>query len=609
MTTSNKALDRSLLEWYNKIETGAIKLPEFQRYEAWDSGRIASFFNTAIHDLPTGIALILGVNEPQFSDRYIKTAPQTNLRISEHLLDGQQRLTAFWRVIHNNYDSRKYFVYLPEFANNKEVYGDELSVIVQNRWISKNGSLGPVWADSPKECFSRGLLPTDLLKPVDISNVIDDWMKEALQIPELSESSLDEYKKKTNLREKLKDSINKLREVVKYFNLPYLYLHPNTEKHTALQVFINMNTNSKPLSIFDITVAEVESNTGEKLHQLMEALDESSPNIKEYFDLAQTVLYTSALIQNKTPNERGISNMDKSLFVGDWENICSGLNRMAEFLESQKIFDKERLPTNAVLAVLAAIFSDAPVDGDELGVYNILLKKYLWSSFFTDRYENSAASRAFEDFAALKKILTKQAKEDGKPYVEDDVPALNRTQFPITEIDELMTIGWPKGRNIRARAIMAVTTFLGAWDFADGEPATRNHLRKREYHHVFPDALLAEANIQSYKALNCALITGKTNRKIGRKDPYKYLEDRFKWINRDNVEKRLETHLIPISCLECGDYDEMDHDKRIKKIADDFDNFLRKRAELIYWAAKKLTNGEMVSTSELMAVTFKEIDK
>jgi len=57
----------------------------------------------------------------------------------------------------------------------------------------------------------------------------------------------------------LKARISELRERVKYFNLPYLSLPTATSKDVALQVFINMNTNSKPLSLYDIIVAEVES--------------------------------------------------------------------------------------------------------------------------------------------------------------------------------------------------------------------------------------------------------------------------------------------------------------------------------------------------------------
>lgn len=51
----------------------------------------------------------------------------------------------------------------------------------------------------------------------------------------------------------------------------------------------------------------------------------------------------------------------------------------------------------------------------------------------------------------------------------------------------------------------------GGLDLADGTPASRVHLKSREYHHLFPDALLQNVGglkgEQPYKALNCALIT------------------------------------------------------------------------------------------------------
>ena len=34
---------------------------------------------------------------------------------------------------------------------------------------------------------------------------------------------------------------------------------------------------------------------------------------------------------------------------------------------------------------------DIPVSGDKLGQDELLLKRYLWHAFFTDRYENAAA--------------------------------------------------------------------------------------------------------------------------------------------------------------------------------------------------------------------------
>jgi len=45
-------------------------------------------------------------------------------------------------------------------------------------------------------------------------------------------------------------------------------------------------------------------------------------------------------------------------------------------------------------------------------------------------------------------------------YTENDVLVLNRKEFPISTIDELISVGWPRRENIRARGILAVTTKL-----------------------------------------------------------------------------------------------------------------------------------------------------
>ncbi|MFO7904264.1 MAG: DUF262 domain-containing protein [Pirellulaceae bacterium] len=93
-----EARNRKLQDWYGKIKSGEIKLPRFQRFESWDRNRIASLLETVIHNLPLGITLILEVGDKErFISRYLETAPEPDNRVNEHLLDGQQRLTALWR--------------------------------------------------------------------------------------------------------------------------------------------------------------------------------------------------------------------------------------------------------------------------------------------------------------------------------------------------------------------------------------------------------------------------------------------------------------------------------------------------------------------------------
>lgn len=620
---SVQARDRKIEVWYNKIRYGEIKLPRFQRHESWDKGRISSLLSTIIHNLPLGITLILEVDQEKFISRYLVTAEIKEPpfpKVNEHLLDGQQRLTAIWRVLHNNYEWEKYFLYLKEYdivwgangpiEDSEEEQETKTTVICQSRWTGKkNGHQMPLWADDPQECFRRGCIPFELLRPEDISSEINKWISTALEykkpksgIPDFETA----YENYTEEKQKLINHINSFREIVKHYNLPFLALPTATSKDTALSVFINMNTNSKPLTQYDIIVAEIEGLKDTSLHQLQTELNNNYPSVSRYFDLSYLILNTSALMQEKVPNRVGIWDMDKKQVVENWDSMVKGLARMANFMEANRIFDEERLPTNAVLAVIAALYTHIPETGDLAGKSNILLKKYLWSSFFTDRYENSAASRAYADYIALLGIILRRNKPNtSTQYTEADVPVLNRTQFPLSTEEQLLHVSWPKRVSIRGRGILAAANYFNAFDFADGSAISPTNLNKREYHHIFPDALIEEAaqlleeEINSTVALNCALITGRTNRTIGRKEPLTYLRERYNWATETIIQQRLHSHLIPIDELKAGNYEGLDNKSKAEKIKKDYEAFLTKRATLITKAVEKLSAGEEINVTDI----------
>lgn len=604
---SSSAQDRQISVWFQKIENGEIKLPRFQRPQAWDRGRIGSLLNTVTQNLPLGITLLLNVNEEQFVSRYLVTAPQQGGRVTEHLLDGQQRLTALWRALHNNYEDATYFLYLREYDRHSESpeEEEEMYVYCRTRWENKKGDLMPIWADSPRDAFYRGLIPMNLFRPGDISGEIETWILLAIgdDKPTSGQPNYeDDLMKWVGLKSNLVNDIRDVREIISHFNLPFLALPAQTLKDTALQVFINMNSNSKPLSQYDIIRAEIEEIKGISLDDYQKKLHLNYPDVSHYFELPFLILATSALMQDKLPSQRGMWDMKKDLMIENWEGMGKGLAQMADFMESEGVYDRSRLPTNAVLSVIAALYTYIPSALDARGKAEILLKKYLWSSFFTDRYENSAATNAYNDFTILKKIITGQAKENGVPYIEEDVPVLDRKNYPIATEDELMKIAWPKRENIRARAIMAVFTKLGAMDFADGSRLTRKQLvdGKRQYHHVFPDAILKQCEIDSYLALNCALITDKTNLNISNKEPYRYLSERYNWTSEDIVDTRLKSHLIPIQELKNGGYEGLSKEAKISKVRIDFQVFLQRRASYVTRAVMNLVNGRDIIANEII---------
>lgn len=605
MQQSSRAQDRELSTWFQQIDQGLVKLPRFQRFEAWDRGRIKSFLNTIINNLPVGVTLVLEVAGPEkIVSRYISTAERTTTTVTQNLLDGQQRLTAFWRAMHDNYERESFFVYLPQFNCADKTADGEVEVRCVPRWINNKTKLRmPRWAEEPAYCLERGLVPIAMLRPEDLATDIDSWISAAtkpLEPADIDPDALKKYRAYSALKEKIRGEITTLRERVRHFNLPYLSLPADTSKDVALRVFINMNTNSKPLSVYDIIVAEVEDAVGTSLHDLQATISEQCPSAAHYGDLSDLILSTSALLQDKMPNARGELEMDKPRMLDNWSKLERGLDRMAKFLASQGIYDEARLPTNAVLPVIAACYEWIPDSGDFLGKGEKLLQRYLWSSFFTDRYENTADSRAYADFNALKKLLLNQS------FTYDDlrlVPVLRRAEFPLADEESLLGAGWPKQLGIVARGILAVTTHLGALDFADNKPASYESNQKREYHHIFPAALLAEVNLESSLALNCAFITCKTNRIIGRKDPLKYLQDRVEWVGEESVRERMKSHLIVFELLTKASYEGLKGEELAARLKPEFEDFLRARAKVIHAAVLELARGNPINARSLQVMS------
>lgn len=58
-----EARDRSVDAWFNRVRSGQLRLPRFQRHEAWDYGNIAALVDSILRDLPIGSALVLEIGE------------------------------------------------------------------------------------------------------------------------------------------------------------------------------------------------------------------------------------------------------------------------------------------------------------------------------------------------------------------------------------------------------------------------------------------------------------------------------------------------------------------------------------------------------------------
>jgi hypothetical protein len=571
-----EARNRPLPTWFQMLEGGQIRLPRFQRFEAWSHSEISGLLESVLRGLPAGATLILQVGDrEQFISRPVAGINGANARVIEQLLDGQQRLTALWRAFHDTYEDRSYFVY---FAKDEDEITQLPKVFGQARWI-RNNQRFPLWADVANDVWERGYIPLRLIRPGDTAAEVERWCDEA------NEGDLLTSREASKI-------IQRLREQVNAFNIPFLELPAGTPKDVALDVFIKLNTTAIPLTPFDIIVAQVEEATEKSLHDLVGELKAKAPEIDYYSRPSELILNVAALREDRAPTQASYQRLDLDRLVNEWEALTDGIDWALEFLASEGILDGQRLPTVAVVPVISGLHDFIAPSLDARGNAVALLRKYIWRAFLTRRYENAAASRALQDFRGLRAILR---GEDLEPP-----PIFDESQYPLPTPEEIKQAAWPKGRDILARGILAVTLKQGAVDFADASPLTRERLAHREYHHLFPDHLLTDdgglSSGESSLALNCALVTWKTNRHISAKEPMRYLRERTEQstLGEDEVKRRLDTHLVPYEALAVGGYDLIgDPEERRASILRDFQIFLSKRTDALMQPIRALCDGQL----------------
>lgn len=547
-----EARTKTIESWFAMIREGQLTLPRFQRFEAWRPNQIEGVLENILRvpSLPIGALLILEVGDKElFHSRSISGAPEPKSTSQMNLLDGQQRMTAIWRSLTANYDEFTVFVSVRNES--------QPDVEIVRRYYNKNGNRMPLWADNPRECLERQLFPASILCPgSEGEKAMDEWTESA------------ETSKATD------KVIMRLRQRLASYPIPFLSLPVTTEQETALDVFIKMNTSASPLKDFDIVVAQLEGAVGDSLHEMIADLKEQVPAAVEYGKVDDTALAIGALLNDKPPLKR--TYLDPN-FGGElalvWDKVVLGLKRGLEFLRDEAMFNEKLLPTEVIVYLTSALWANVPVDGvDQEGRARTLIRKAIWRASLTDRYTKTATTRAFADYKAI-------LGQIADPVAEGQPDLFDNAQYYLPQPEELIRGGWPGRKDRLGRAIIAVSLYGGGYDFADGAKATPENVRHREYHHVYPRALIQDEfpDHEVNSALNCSLISWKTNRKIAAKSPKQYLAERADDAKAtdDQVRSRLESHLIPYEDLVSGD----------------FRAFLDSRAALTHQALVKLAEG------------------
>jgi hypothetical protein len=566
-----EARSKTIEQWFSMIQQAQILLPRFQRHEAWRPTQIVGLLENVLRkpSLPIGALLILEVGDRElFQSRPIVGAPKPQGKPQMHLLDGQQRMTALWRVLTGDYDDLSLFVAFQRKGpdpDGGEALDDAPDVEAEKRWMKRPRTASaikmPLWADDDVQLFDRGLLPIECLCPGNSG-----------------ERRLEAFKSTVTAAGKdvgpHYGRIYDLRQRIAGYMVPFLSLPVGTGKETALDVFIKMNTSASPLTDYDIVVAQLEEALGQSLHDMLADLKREIPALERYGDVEDNVLAVAALLNGLPPLKRTYLNDEFGRQLGAvWPRLRKGFDRGLDFLKSEGMLGEKILPSEVAVYLVCALWADVPEHGyDQEGNARTVIRKALWRACFTDRYGKTATTRAYADYRVLASLIAGQ-------QINAPPELFNEVDNPLPEEAQLTVAGWPSRKDRLPRALLAVSLRQGAYDFADGAPVTPENIRKREYHHIFPVAGFPgdTPDSQIYRALNCALITWRTNRKLSATSPTDYIRQRVEQatLGEPEIKARLASHLAPFEEVGAGNYQA----------------FLDARARLMNTAITALCNG------------------
>ena len=586
----------SVGKWLEHIKNGRVALPRFQRGIVWKDSTIADMLLALLWAKPIGALLVLQRETSRtslpFEPYPLRMAPNISGECDQLILDGQQRLTALWRSLTDTYDNensgrsrRRFFI---------EVSGDiDDSLHIDN--VSRElRSRSQKLLDSPLEQWKQMKIPISILGKPGVTQEKDDcaqWCDAAC--------ANDADKSRT-----LERRISELSGPFLSRDIAF-YALKGVSRDEAITAFIKTNESSSKISRFDIAVAEIEKEKAESLRGLIENNIDIDPDRRDRFfgddvdkrmkELGELVLKVSCLLNESQPSDSNYTDPRViSTVIDSWGKIIDGINFSLKILEKECFYDHKRLPSKVPLRVLPALF----VKHEELLTDSVdktaqairIIRKYIWRTFLTRRYDGSVDARLAEDHKVLGDNLVDISAGKDIADIAKFPKIFNPKEYEVPSKKDLSNLEMPisksTSQNRLFRALMGISLRGGARDIATDRPVDMDNIRKRQYHHLFPDKLLKEEGrpdeVRNH-ALNFALISAKTNNKLQAQPPIDYLKRRLELnpsLSEEELMKRLHSHRIPYDALK------VENGKSRR-----YENFLRRRAEMFEEAILALSEG------------------
>lgn len=508
-----------------EAEAGELVLPEFQRSFVWNRQDVEELIVSIMNGYYIGTFLLLDVNpnDTPFSPRSIEGL-KTELKPRRMILDGQQRLTSIFYALNSHKFDEKMGLGNTKYAY--EFFVD-MDAAIANDWEDavfsrKIGGRKHSKYDTDEKCIEQDVVPMRAL--TDGERRMEWGIEYKESKSEGPWSEFEKYAKNFN-----------------DFFVSTVELNRDTSLDVIVEIFERINRTGQNLSIFELLTARLYSEDillRELWEEVYKNRDEFglihkfSKDIKDE-KYQKHILSTMALIRGEEPKRKNLITLNSKNFREDWETaskyVEKALIRLVNTKDGFGVISPSWLPYSGMVPALASMLH--MIDNKNSNNNYGKLKKWYWSSVFTERYSSSTGTLSKRDLEELDKWI-----DNG------DVPEAIITENQIEDL----TLKESSKRSGIYKGIICMIALETPRDFFSGDSV---EFHKLEDHHIFPKKYLEDQEILGTErrntVLNRTLIQEETNRKISAKKPSKYVQEMLENLKSEQTVTRvLNNHLI-----------------------------------------------------------------
>lgn len=494
--------DKTYSSLLNDIETGATKIPQFQRQFVWSIKDSAKLIDSIIKGYPIGMFIYWRTSERLRSIRNIGDIDLPEPKDGEfvnYVLDGQQRITSIFAALKGEKVIRE---------NGKT---EDFSEI----YVNLNSS------DDDEEIVTVDVTEHPELSYIKLTDLMYGKMRELNKYPEEYHDAIESYK-----------------SILQSYTFTGINLK-DAEIDTATEVFTRLNVGGKSLSLFEIMVAKTyDPKRNFDLYEKFEELKSELADVKFDTISSSNVLQLISLIISRECKRKAILKLDRNEFIDIWDDVVLAVKRAIDFFISYGIAVSRLLPYNALLVPFGYFFYKHPEN--PTGQQFTLLEDFFWRISIGYRYSSGAEGKLVQDADKVDKIINSE-----KPRYEWSVDY--STEF-IKENG-----GFSTGKSfVKALLCLMAKQKPKKFDSSELDVIIDNswllRANSKNYHHFFPKSYMRKNHPQHpdwfvNHIVNIVIVDDFANKyKIKAKAPARYMEE-FS-IKNENLDQTMKTHLI-----------------------------------------------------------------